>query len=87
MMRKVLGYLLNNRSIALDRARISRMKNKKNKIKSETSKSTTKTTVTTDKSNKELLKEIEDLRMENDYLKKLQALVQKRISQQKKRRH
>lgn len=36
---------------------------------------------------KNFLKEIEDLRMENDYLKKLQALIQKRTSQQKKKKH
>ena len=41
----------------------------------------------TDKSKEELLKEIEDLRMENDYLKKLDALVQKRTIQQKKKKH
>ena len=49
--------------------------------------STPDTSDLTDKSKEELLKEIEDLRMENDYLKKLDALVQKRINQQKKKKH
>ena len=90
MMRKVLGYLLNNRNIAIDRVRVNRVKKKKNKqnTNSNTSiKSTSKFSLKSDKSNEELLKEIEDLRMENDYLKKLQALVQKRTSQPKKKRH
>ena len=83
-------YLLNNRNIAIDRVRVNRVKKKKNKqnTNSNTSiKSTSKSSLKSDKSNAELLKEIEDLRMENDYLKKLQALVQKRTSQQKKKRH
>ena len=36
--------------------------------------------------NKELLKEINRLRMENDYLKKLNALVQERIKQENKKK-
>lgn len=83
-------YLLNNRNIAIDRVRVNRVKKKKNEqnTNSNTSiKSTSKSSLKSDKSNAELLKEIEDLRMENDYLKKLQALVQKRASQQKKKRH
>ena len=89
-MRKVLGYLLNNRNIAIDRVRVNRVKNKKNKqnTNSNTSiKPISKSSLKSDKSNAELLKEIEDLRMENDYLKKLDALVQKRINQQKKKKH
>lgn len=83
-------YLLNNRNIAIDRVRVNRMKNKKNKSNENTNKSTnsiSKSSLKYDKSHEELLKEIEDLRMENDYLKKLQALVQKRTSQQKKKKH
>ncbi len=70
-------YLLDNRSIAMERMRITYMKKNTNP----------KLNNNLNKSNKELLKEIENLKMENDYLKKLQALVQKRISQQKKKRH
>jgi len=90
MMRKVLGYLLNNRNITIDRVRVNRVKKKKNRQNTNSNaliKSTSKSSLKSDKSNEELLKEIEDLRMENDYLKKLQALVQKRTSQQKKKRH
>ena len=86
MMRKVLGYLLNNRNIAIDRVRVNRVKKKKNK-QNTNSNTTSKCSLKSDKSNAELLKEIEELRMENDYLKKLQALVQKRTSQQKKKKH
>ena len=39
-----------------------------------------------DKSQKELLEEIEQLRMENAYLKKLQALVQKRTKPQQEKK-
>ena len=35
-------------------------------------------------SNEELMNEVQQLRMENDYLKKLNALVQERISHEKK---
>ena len=83
-------YLLNNRNIAIDRVRVNRVKKKKNKQNTNLNtsiKSTSKPSIKPDKSNAELLKEIEDLRMENDYLKKLQALVQKRINQQKKKKH
>lgn len=80
-------YLLNNRNIAIDRVRVNRVKNKQNTNSNTSIKSTSKSSLKSDKSNAELLKEIEDLRMENDYLKKLQALVQKRTSQQKKKRH
>ena len=73
-------YLLNNRSIAIDNMRVNRVKRMRNNNNSKSSKFV-------DKSKEELLKEIEDLKMENDYLKKLQALVQKRTSQQKKKRH
>jgi transposase len=40
------------------------------------------------RSRDELLAEVKQLRMENDYLKKLEALVQekKRVAQQKKRK-
>lgn len=79
-------YLLNNRNIAIDRVRVNRVRNKKNK-QNNNSNTPTKSSLKSDKSNEELLKEIEDLRMENDYLKKLQALVQKRTSQQKKKKH
>lgn len=72
-------YLLNNRNIAIDRVRVNRVKNKKTK-QNNNSNTPTKSSISF-KSNEELLKEIEDLRMENDYLKKLQALVQKRTSQ------
>lgn len=88
--KKGAQYLLNNRNIAIDRVRVNRMKNKKNKSSENTSKSInsiSKSSLKYDKSHEELLKEIEDLRMENDYLKKLQALVQKRTSQQKKKKH
>ena len=74
------NYLLNNRSISVEHMRVKRIERMKktNNLKS---------CNFTDKSKEELLKEIEDLKMENDYLKKLQALVQKRISQPKKKRH
>ena len=88
MMRKVLGYLLNNRNIAIDRVRVKRVKNKKNKqnTNSNTSiKPISKSSLKSDKSNAELLKEIEDLRMENDYLKKLQALVKKEQANKKRK--
>ncbi len=88
MMRKVLGYLLNNRNIAIDRVRVNRVKKKRNKqnTNSNTSiKSTSKSSLKSDKSNAELLKEIEDLRMENDYLKKLQALVKKEQANKKRK--
>lgn len=87
-MRKVLGYLLNNRNIAIDRVRVNRVKKKRNKqnTNSNTSiKSTSKSSLKSDKSNAELLKEIEDLRMENDYLKKLQALVKKEQANKKRK--
>lgn len=80
-------YLLNNRNIAIDRVRVNRVKKKKDKTNSNTNKTNPRSSIKADKSNAELLKEIEDLRMENDYLKKLQALVQKRTSQQKKKKH
>lgn len=73
-------YLLNNRSIAVDGMQVKRNKRMRKS-------SIPNTSDLTDKSKEELLKEIEDLRMENDYLKKLDALVQKRISQQKKKKH
>ena len=73
-------YLLNNRSIAIDGMQVKRNKRMRKS-------STPNTSDLTDKSKEELLKEIEDLRMENDYLKKLDALVQKRINQQKKKKH
>ena len=66
-------YLLNNRNIAIDRVRVNRVKKKKNKqnTNSNTSiKSTSKSSLKSDKSNEELLKEIKNLRMENDYKKK-----------------
>ena len=69
----------------LDKARESQKKIQ-NQIESQIGKNYS-ILVISDKSNEELLKEIEDLRMENDYLKKLQALVQKRTSQQKKKKH
>ena len=40
---------------------------------------------TTDMSQKELINEVEYLRMENAYLKKLNALVQKRNQQKEKK--
>ena len=67
--------------------RVKKKKNKQNTNLNTSIKSTSKPSIKPDKSNAELLKEIEDLRMENDYLKKLQALVQKRINQQKKKKH
>lgn len=73
-------YLLNNRSIAVNHMQVERNKKMRKSSKNNTSD-------LTNKSNEELLKEIEDLKMENDYLKKLQALVQKRTSQQKKKKH
>lgn len=73
-------YLLNNRSIAVDSMRVKRNKRMRKSSKPNTSD-------LTNKSKEELLKEIEDLRMENDYLKKLDALVQKRINQQKGKKH
>ena len=74
------NYLLNNRSISVDNMRVKRNKRMRKNSKS-------KVSDLTDKSKEELLKEIQDLRMENDYLKKLDALVQKRINQQKRKRH
>lgn len=73
-------YLLNNRSIAINHMQVERNKRMRKSSKPNTSD-------LTDKSKEELLKEIEDLRMENDYLKKLDALVQKRINQPKKKKH
>ena len=73
-------YLLNNHSIAVNHMQVEQNKRMRKSTKPNTSN-------LTDKSKEELLKEIEDLKMENDYLKKLQALVQKRISQRKKKRH
>lgn len=70
-------YLLNNRSIAMDRVKVSYMKKSKNQ----------KSYDLMNQNKEELLKKIEDLQMENDYLKKLQALVQKRTNQQKKKKH
>lgn len=71
-------YLLNNRAIAVSGMQVKQRKRMKKN---------TNTSDLTNKSKQELLKEIEDLRMENDYLKKLDALVQKRINQHKKKKH
>ena len=73
-------YLLNSRILTVEDRRVKRVKRMNNKGKSK------KSSKSTDKSKEELLNEIEELRMENDYLKKLRALVQKRVSQQKKKR-
>ena len=62
-----IGYLLNNRNIAIDRVRVNGVKKKKNKQNTNSNaliKSTSKFSLKSDKSNAELLKEIEDLRME-----------------------
>ena len=72
-------YLLNNRSISVNHMRVERNKKMNNKQNSPSKYNA--------KSKEELIKQIEYLQMENDYLKKLQALVQKRTSQQKKKRH
>ena len=42
--------------------------------------------LTADEQNKKLLKQIERLEIENDYLKKLSALVQKRMDRQQKKK-